>query len=87
MNAPQVVHVIILRLARTLKDLTHVVAVVPALLGMDSIVKIMTNVVEKICAVDPHLAIIPRARILVPAMWDTLEMGLIVEVLALLQQC
>ena len=83
MNAQPVAHAMNLQLALTLMD--HIsVNVVPATLGMDSIVKIITSVrVEHMGAVHWLLAVIRLDRIVVPVMMDTLEMDSRVKVCVL----
>ena len=85
MNAPPVAHAMNLQCALTLMD--HIsVNVVSALLGMDLIVKIMTNVRAEVRVAHSHLAVIRRDRIVVPVMMGSLGMELRVKVRALFQR-
>ena len=73
MNAPPVAHAMDLQFALTLMERTSV-NVVSALLGMDLIVKITTNVRAAFGVAHSHLAITRWDRSAVPVMMDTLAM-------------
>ena len=83
MNAPLVAHAMDLQFALTLMD--HIsVNVVSVILGMDSIVKIITSVrVEHMGAVHWLLAVIRLGHIGVHVVMDTLEMDSRVKVCVL----